>query len=104
MAYLKRKLGEWYREAPRPAHKQPAVDADEPAPAADDKEEATEADASSGGGDGVRWFYTRLVKRFDPNSTSGEHRSERRTGTARCQGCIAPNLKADCNTKVMVTP
>ena len=52
MAYLKRKLGEWYREAPRPAHKQPAVDADEPAPAAGDQEEATEADAPSGGGDG----------------------------------------------------
>jgi hypothetical protein len=52
MAYLKHKLGEWYSEAPRPAHKQPAVDADEPAPAADDQEEATEADASSGGGDG----------------------------------------------------
>ena len=34
MAYLKRKLGEWYSEAPRPASKQPAVDADEPAPAA----------------------------------------------------------------------
>ena len=32
MAYVKRKLGEWYREAPRPARKQPAVDADEPAP------------------------------------------------------------------------
>jgi hypothetical protein len=30
MAYLKRKLGGWYREPPRPAHKQPAVDADEP--------------------------------------------------------------------------
>ena len=52
MAYLKRKLGEWYREAPRPARKQPAVDADEPAPAAGDQEEATEADAPSGGGDG----------------------------------------------------
>jgi hypothetical protein len=52
MAYLKRKLGEWYREAPRPACKQPAVDADEPAPAAGDQEEATEADAPSGGGDG----------------------------------------------------
>jgi hypothetical protein len=50
-AHLKRKLGEWYREAPRPAHKQPAVDADEPAPlaAANDQEEATEADAVSGG-------------------------------------------------------
>ena len=52
MAYLKRKLGGWYREAPRPARKQPAVDADEPAPAAGDQEEATEADAPSGGGDG----------------------------------------------------
>jgi hypothetical protein len=40
------------REAPRPASKQPAVDADEPAPAAGDQEEATEADAPSGGGDG----------------------------------------------------
>ena len=56
--YLKHKLGEWYyvtaslREAPRPARKQPAVDADEPAPAAGDQEEATEADAPSGGGDG----------------------------------------------------
>ena len=31
MYYLKRKLGEWYYEAPRPARKQPAVvDADEP--------------------------------------------------------------------------
>jgi hypothetical protein len=36
MAYLKRKLGEWHSEAPRPASKQPAVDADEPAPAADE--------------------------------------------------------------------
>jgi hypothetical protein len=52
MAYLKRKLGEWYREAPRPARKQPANDADEPAPAAGDQEEATETDAPSGGGDG----------------------------------------------------
>ena len=52
MAYLKRKLGEWYREAPRPARKQPVVDADEPAPADDDPEDATEADAPSGGGDG----------------------------------------------------
>jgi hypothetical protein len=52
MAYLKRKLGEWYREASRPARKQPAVDADEPAPAAGDQEEATEADAPSCGGDG----------------------------------------------------
>jgi hypothetical protein len=52
MAYLKRKLGEWYIEAPRPAHEQPTVDADEPAPAAGDQEEATEADAPSGGGDG----------------------------------------------------
>ena len=34
MAYLKRKLGELYSKAPRPARKQPAVDADEPAPAA----------------------------------------------------------------------
>jgi hypothetical protein len=25
MAYLKRKLGEWYREAPRPAREQPVV-------------------------------------------------------------------------------
>ena len=43
-----------YMEAPRPARKQPAVDADEPAPAAGDQEEATEADApsGSGGGDG----------------------------------------------------
>ncbi len=40
------------REAPRPARKQPAVDADEPAPAAGDQKEATEADAPSGGGDG----------------------------------------------------
>jgi hypothetical protein len=52
MAYLKRKLGEWYREASRPARKQPAVDADEPAPVAGDQEEATGADAPSGGGDG----------------------------------------------------
>jgi hypothetical protein len=54
MAYLKRKLGEWYREASRPARKQPAVVADEPAPAAGDQEEeeATEADAPSGRGDG----------------------------------------------------
>ena len=52
MAYLKHKLREWYRKAPRPASKQPAVDADEPAPAAGDQEEATEADAPSGGGDG----------------------------------------------------
>jgi hypothetical protein len=54
MAYFKRKLGEWYREAQRPASKQPAVDADEPVPAAGDQEEATEADAppgASGGGD-----------------------------------------------------
>ena len=36
----------------RPASKQPAVDADEPAPAAGDQEEATEANAPSGGGDG----------------------------------------------------
>jgi len=52
MAYLKRKLGEWYREAPRPARKQPVVDADEPEPADVDPEDATDADAPSGGGDG----------------------------------------------------
>jgi hypothetical protein len=40
------------REAPRPARKQPTVDADELMPAAGDQEEATEADAPSGGGDG----------------------------------------------------
>jgi hypothetical protein len=28
MAYLKRKLGKWNSEAPRPSSKQPAVDAD----------------------------------------------------------------------------
>jgi hypothetical protein len=33
MAYLKRKLGEWYGKAQRPAHEQPAVDVDKPAPA-----------------------------------------------------------------------
>jgi hypothetical protein len=44
MAYLELKLGELYHEAPRPAHKQPAVDADDSVPAADDQEEATEAD------------------------------------------------------------
>ena len=38
MAYLKRKLGEWNREAPRPARKQPVVHADEPAPAAGDQD------------------------------------------------------------------
>jgi hypothetical protein len=52
MAYLKHKFGESYSKAPRPARKQPAFDADEPAPAAGDQEEATEADAPSGGGDG----------------------------------------------------
>jgi hypothetical protein len=51
MAYLKRKL----EEAPRPARKQPTVDVDEPAPAAEDQEEATEAYALSGGGDGGRF-------------------------------------------------
>jgi hypothetical protein len=40
MAYIKRQLGGWYSEASRPACKQPAVDANEPAPAADDQEEA----------------------------------------------------------------
>ena len=55
--YLKHKLGEWYREPARgpktrPQALEPAVDADEPAPAAGDQEEATEADAPSGGGDG----------------------------------------------------
>jgi hypothetical protein len=34
------------------AAEQPAVDVDEPTPAADDQEEATEADAPSGVGDG----------------------------------------------------
>ncbi len=50
--YLKRKLGEWCREAQRPARKQAVVDADEPAPAADDPEEETEAEATSGLGAG----------------------------------------------------
>ncbi len=96
MAYLKLKLGKWYREAPRPASKQPAVDADEPAPAAGDQEEATEAYAPSGGGDGcgLHWVRTRLVKRINPNLTSGEHRSKRWTKTAQCPGCIAPYLEA----------
>jgi hypothetical protein len=52
MAYLKSKLRKWYSKAPRPASKQSAVDVDEPAPAADDQEEATEADTLPGGGDG----------------------------------------------------
>ena len=50
-----------------------------------------------------RWVHTRLVKRIDPNSTSGEHRSERRTGTAQCLGCIAPYLEADRNRKALIT-
>jgi hypothetical protein len=52
MAYLKRKLGEWYSDAQRPARTQPVVDANEPAPAADNPEEENKADAPSGGGNG----------------------------------------------------
>jgi hypothetical protein len=52
MAYLKRKVGEWYSKAPTPMSKQPAVNADEPAPTAHpDPEEAIEADAPYGGVD-----------------------------------------------------
>jgi hypothetical protein len=51
MAYLKRKLGEWYLKAPRPVLKLPVVDAVELAPAAYNPYEATQADFPSGGGD-----------------------------------------------------
>jgi hypothetical protein len=52
MHYLKRKLGEWYREAPRPVRRQPPVpDEDEPAQA-DDTEEAPDIEEAVGGGDG----------------------------------------------------
>ena len=53
MAYLKRKLGEWYREAPQPARKEPVADDEEEEPGArtaatgEDEEEKEE-----GGGDG----------------------------------------------------
>ena len=53
MQYLKRKLGEWYREAPRPARKQPVLDEDEPEAEAGDTEEAPdteEAHVGDGGG------------------------------------------------------
>jgi hypothetical protein len=51
MAYLKHKLWNWYSEAPRPANKQLTDYVEKPLPAANDQEEATEADAPSGGGD-----------------------------------------------------
>ena len=53
MQYLKRKLGEWYRKAPRPARTQPVLDEDEPEAEAGDTEEAPdteEAHVGDGGG------------------------------------------------------
>jgi hypothetical protein len=98
MAYLKRKLGEWYHEAPRPARKQPAVDADEPAPAAGDQEEAIEADGARRSLWWRRrpWVCTRLVKHIDPNFTDrgaqdrdsavpGLHRTHRAVSGSRPQ-------------------
>jgi hypothetical protein len=64
MAYLKRKLWEWYREAPRPARKQPAVDADEPASAAGDQEEeeATAANAMASLPGTIESFSSRQLR------------------------------------------
>ena len=42
MAYLKRKLGDWYREAPQPLRKEPA---------ADDGEEPTASAAAAAAGE-----------------------------------------------------
>jgi hypothetical protein len=91
----------YVKDPPASNAQQPAVNADEPAPAAADQEEATEAGAFWWRR--RRWVCTQLVKRFDPNSTPGEHRSERRTGTAQCHGCIAPYLEAD-SRKALITP
>jgi hypothetical protein len=87
MAYLKSKLGKWHSEAPRPARKQPAVDEDERA--SRQRQGGGNRDRRSLWWRRRRWVCSRLVKRFNPNSTYGEHRSERRTGTAQCLGCIA---------------
>ena len=54
MDYLKRKLGEWYREAPQPARKEPVAD-DEEEPGArtaatgEDEEEKEEGGSDGGG-------------------------------------------------------
>ena len=55
MAYLKRKLGEWYREAPQPLRKLPVDDAEEepvPGTGAPEEEDGEGGDAAAGGGTG----------------------------------------------------
>ena len=105
MAYVKRKLGEWYREPARGPKTRPQATRGR-------RGRARASCRGPGGGNRGRcsfwwrrrrWVRTRLVKRIDPNSTSGEHRSERRTGTAQCLGCIAPYLEADHNRKALIT-
>jgi hypothetical protein len=96
MAYLKSKLGEWYSEPPRPASKQPAVDADEPAPAGPT---LSLVEAMAAG------LYS-ISKAFRPEFNAGgaqEVRSERQTGTAQCPGCRAPYLEADRHRKALIT-
>ena len=58
MAYLKRKLGEWYREAPKPERKQPVPDEEEdPQPDGRPTGEDMEAPENGGGaGDGVGYL------------------------------------------------
>jgi hypothetical protein len=108
MAYLTRKLGEWYCEAPRPVRKQPAIDADEPArqlPTTTRRQPRpmsplVEVTA-------VGWYSSsKAFRQVDSGSKPGEHRSERRTGTAAapCPGCIAPYLEADHNRKALIEP
>ena len=50
MAYLKRKLGEWYREAPKPERQQPEADDEEDEPAPGDDPAAEAEDGEGGGG------------------------------------------------------
>ena len=53
MAYLKRKLGEWYSEAPQPERQQPVADDDEDEPAhGDDLAAEPEDGDGAGAGDG----------------------------------------------------
>jgi hypothetical protein len=102
MAYLKRKLGEWYSEAPRPARKQTAVDADEPAPAAGDQVTRRRqprpmlplVEATAVGLYSISKAYR---PEFDVRGAP-EQAPDR-----ECPGCTAPYLEADSNRKALIT-
>ncbi len=109
MAYLKRKLGEWCREAPRPACKQTAVDADQPAPAArrshprrhwQSRQTLPLVETTAVG------LYL-ISKAFRPEFEARgapERAPDRDSLAAQCPGCIAPYLEAERHRKALIMP